>query len=144
MSLSHKRSAVAWKSHVCGSGLWQIHSLLSLWCWCYKYLYLELEIPWTLLPWAVCSLKWKQKLYFTLNFLMSSVIEMKLGFKYFLSIRSFKMHILKIPHLPDCMNSLPGFLKIFSNLHLVLDAYPVFKLWEREASQLEPAKWTAA
>lgn len=28
----------------------------------------------------------------------------------------------------DCMNSLPGFLKIFSDLHLVLDTYPGFKL----------------
>lgn len=27
----------------------------------------------------------------------------------------------------DCMNSLLGFLKIFSDLHLVLDTYPVFK-----------------
>lgn len=27
----------------------------------------------------------------------------------------------------DFMNSLPGFLKIFNDLHLVLDAYPVFK-----------------
>lgn len=27
----------------------------------------------------------------------------------------------------DWMNSLPGFLKIFSDLHLVFDAYPVFK-----------------
>ena len=45
----------------------------------------------------------------------------------FLKHNIFK-NILKSQHLPDCMNSLPGFLKIFDDLHLVLDAYPVFKL----------------
>ena len=45
-----------------------------------------------------------------------------------LEFRYIFKNILKIPHLPDFMNSLPGFLKIFNDLHLVLDAYPVFKL----------------